>query len=440
MAKHDKTPEDIFCPIPFVGLYYKADNGKVTNCCLENHVDDEPLFKYENSLSRYWKSKNVAEKRWAFMHNQWPKGCLTCSKPESQGKTSARINWRWAWRLLDNIRDAYPDRPDDILDIDYGNITAKPVYFDYRPDNLCNLGCAMCSPAASSILVKMVDANPELDKVDVLPNRLKPGVTFSDEDLVIAEELGPHTRRIKLNGGEPTISARIKNIYKQCIDNDWAKNIELQFTTNFTNTNKTYDEILPHFKHISLTASLDGTGATYDYTRAPAKWTQVKKNIEGVILADKLKSFNFGVNLVWCATTCYTIHQWLPELCDLFKWVKENQSKKTSDYYPGPVVNQCWTPKWVALSVIPEEHKDEIRQGILNLRDHNASVREAIKTNPKMAVAVDDFLVGLDMFKFDPKHLTLFQNHITIYDKARKTDITQLHPRYKELLEYDRRS
>ena len=56
----------------------------------------------------------------------------------------------------------------------------------------------------------------------------------------------------------------------------------------------------------------------------------------------------------------------------------------------------------------------------------------------KLWTTFEQLEVGLKQFPFNKKHLTLWQNHITIYDKARGTDITQLHTKYNELLNYDR--
>ncbi len=435
---NNKSVKDTFCPIPFLGVYYRGDDQKINSCCMELQKNQDHIQDFNGDIARWWQSDSAIERRTKFLNNEWPDSCKACQVPEQSGRSSPRTQWKWVWDMADKLKDLNPGK--QIYNTWRGNITGKPVYFDYRPDNLCNLGCAMCSPNASSVLEKMVIENPELNHHDVLSNSINQASSTDAEYATILSALGPHTRRIKLNGGEPTISSRIKDVYKICIDNNWAKDIQLQFTTNFTNTNKTFTDILPKFGGVSLTASLDGTGATYDYTRAPAKWSKVESNIRKVVADGTLPDFVFGVNLVWCATTCFTVKQWLPELLELVYWVQnfkydgvgiKNKSQGTA----GITTNQCWTPKWVALSVLPEEFKTQIYRDleyVISL----PRTEEILATNTKMQVAVDALVTGLRIFKFDRNHLTLFQNSITIYDKARGTDITTLHPKYKELLEH----
>ena len=63
-------------------------------------------------------------------------------------------NWKWMYTIANDLK--LKTNTNEIYDLDYGTVVGKPLYFDYRPDNICNLGCAMCSPNASSILEKMV--------------------------------------------------------------------------------------------------------------------------------------------------------------------------------------------------------------------------------------------------------------------------------------------
>lgn len=452
MSQRKRSPKDIFCPVPFIGMYFRGDDQLIQSCCWEQvernkevkNGKDNHIKNYNNDMMRYWSGPIMKDMRRQFMQGQWPASCNGCKKIEDGGKKSPRQDWSWAWRLLDESVEGKPNT--SYIDLDYGNSTHKPLYFDYRPDNICNLGCAMCSPNASSILEKMVKENPELNKHDVLLNNVEFS-TLDEQDDIIETALGPHTRRMKLNGGEPTISARIKSIYEKCIANDWAKNIELQFTTNFTNTNKTFTDILPHFKQVSITASLDGCGDTYNYTRHPAKWDAVYKNIFKVIESDKLQVFNLGTNLVWSVTTAFTIRDWLPQLARYYNklYALRNSKKVECNLAGKPVrfqgiglnINQCWSPRWVALSVLPDSFKQFVSQEI-EAAFEDREVQLFYNQEPKIGQQLDQFQNGLNIFKFEKKHLTLWQDHITIYDKARGTDITTLHPKYKELLEYDR--
>lgn len=427
----DDFKDKTFCPIPFIGVYYRGDDNAIQSCCWQNGVNHS-IKDYDNNIQKYWTGPEMREMRNKFIDGQWPESCYACKRLEDTGKSSPRTDWHWAWKILKYKK----------LDLDHGNETHNPLYFDYRPDNICNLGCAMCSPAASSILEKMVNENPELNKNDVLRNTINYEEDFTTDDKVIMTSLGPNTRRLKLNGGEPTISKRIKSIYDLCIKNDWAKNIELQFTTNFTNVNRTWDDYLPYFKHVSITASLDGAGDTYNYTRLPANWNAVTSNILKVINDDKLKSYAFNVNLVWSVTTCFTIVDWLPQLAKLYNTIIEKHISNPGNLKGiGFTLNQCYTPRWVSLHVLPPEYKLYIKEQIkIALADPEVLKLHKFcqRYNFSIMNSFDKFETGLDIFDYQKKYLHLWQDHIIIYDRARGSNITSLHPKYKELLKHDR--
>ena len=93
--------------------------------------------------------------------------------------------------------------------------------------------------------------------------------------------------------------------------------------------------------------------------------------------------------------------------------------------------------------MLPPEFKDYVREQItIALNDPEVKKLESVcRTSGKygnIIPAFSKFEVGLSSFKYDKKSLRLWQDHIQIYDRARGTDITELHPKYKELLEYDR--
>ena len=87
--------------------------------------------------------------------------------------------------------------------------------------------------------------------------------------------------------------------------------------------------------------------------------------------------------------------------------------------------------------MLPDSFKEFVSEEIKVALAHPDVIEFATK-DPRNTKHLAQFQTGLDVFTYDKKHLTLWQDHITIYDKARGTDITTLHPKYKELLEYDR--
>lgn len=401
--EENKAP---ICLFPFYAFYYRGDDFRIGSCCMQ-----KPMLSTvkDGDIKSWWTSEDAQKIRQQFLDGEWPDSCKICKEQHQAGQET--IADRWAREFMLEIGASYND-----LDVVKGNSKGEPIFIDYRPDNLCNLSCSMCNPGASSQIEKMARA---LD-VEIWPG-LPQENSFQHNDQ-IKSVITKNTKRIKLNGGEPTINAKIKDIYEYAIQNKFAKDIYLQFTTNFTNFNKTF-ELLDEFKVASVSASLDGTGATYEYIRTPAKWDVVRGNIlKFKDLKNKHKhnpgKYRFAINTVWYSATCFTILDWVPELLDFL-----------NEHFPHSKItlNQCQTPAFQNLTIIPNEYRDDIKNNIETLRTRY----------PKWNYLFDEMLFGLDWFQFNPQNLKKWQEVNPKMDAYKKIDITKLHSVYKELLEYN---
>lgn len=363
-----------------------------------SHIED-------GDIQSWWTGKDMQKIRQQFIDGEWPDGCKICKQQEKGGVETIRDKWHR--QFLFKLGANYDD-----IDVVYGNSTGQPFFIDYRPDNLCNLSCSMCNPGASSKIEQMAK---DLDlKLWSMPKES----SFKENDN-IKNIMSPYTKRIKINGGEPTINDKIKDIYQYAIDKDYAKDMELKFTTNFTNFNKTFD-MLDKFKIAVVTASLDGTGDTYEYIRTPAKWNVVKNNI---LKFKKMhdsnpKKYYFTINSVWFSATAFTLNKWLPELLNFL----DNNFPKSII-----IINQCQTPAFQNLSIIPTEYRQEIYETIECLR----------LEYPHWNYVFDELKFGLDWFEFNPENLKQWQETNPKMDAYKKINILDLHPRFKDLMNYN---
>src|SRR6056300_1559654 len=104
MSQRKRSPKDIFCPIPFIGVYFRGNDHHIQSCCWEqvNHKGDKKnhtIENYSNSIMTYWQSPTIKSMRKHFMAGRWPASCIGCKKIENAGKKSPRQDWIWAWRL-----------------------------------------------------------------------------------------------------------------------------------------------------------------------------------------------------------------------------------------------------------------------------------------------------------------------------------------------------
>jgi hypothetical protein len=254
-------------------LYGSMFKAGVQPCCEWNgDTFKGNILEYENS--QYLKDiKNAMEEHDMSVIS---KTCKECIDQEKHNGKSART---WTEHYVNNGKYKF-------------NAINK---LDFRPDNLCNLKCRMCSPHSSSLIEKemidlgWIDSIEKRDVSDVFSLNLK--------DLQI----------LKLIGGEPTINKNMFEIMDYLIKNDWAKNVNLQYTTNCTSINDFWLNKTAEFQHVDVCMSIDATGSCFEYIRRGAKWTHVAKNIPKIIqTAD-----NYSFNIVVQTTNFAMIETWI---------------------------------------------------------------------------------------------------------------------------------
>ena len=81
-------------------------------------------------------------------------------------------------------------------DLVIGNDKGKPQYIDYRPDNLCNLMCTMCSPSNSNLVEKIYKQFP-----GVFHDQTDYSFDQSSQDRILGDKLiNEDILRLKVQG------------------------------------------------------------------------------------------------------------------------------------------------------------------------------------------------------------------------------------------------
>lgn len=374
----------VLCKAPFTSVHYIASNNLVGFCCEQTKSVLEP----NQSIKDWWTSEYAVNFRQEILKGNFPDPCRKCVAAETEN---------------DKPRTAYDNLPLKNPNALNGNDIGKPIMVDYRIENLCNLRCTMCEPRNSILIEKLYKKYPEtfsMEEFD-LPfddpyNRdgtWEPFADFIDEDTII----------LKMNGGEPTLQKECVDLLQFCIDNGFAKNMELKLTTNATVLPDNFYNLLDYFKKVRIGISLDGTGETYNYIRNPGKWNVVKENIN-ILFAEQKPNQYVNSNLVWQPSNAFTVDKWYPELKNIF----------------GDIgIIQCLEPIGMTFASMPEKYKDYVKSKL----DTLGADRE-----------VSDMYEGLDKFEYDANMLKIFQNKTKTMDKHKKTNITKLDPMYAELL------
>ena len=404
MKKKFDVNYDVFCIAPWQASYYKESNKLYKMCC----VFDK--WTSAESPEDYFNSDTVKDVRRSIEQGKWHSGCKVCKETEEHSPRSLRktFNYNLVGRRQD-AKEWYKEHTDEF----------NLKYLDYRPGNLCNLKCRMCDPHNSSLIAKEVTANPELvrwnpQKIYVTESELLPSiandVTFKNLSF------------LNVLGGEPTIDPQIQKLLNWIINNDYAKNLRLRYTTNATNVNANWVKAVKQFKYCRINLSLDGTGPTYEYVRTGANWNKIRENI--MKMPNLIPNIQgMGVNIVWSWYLCFTVQDWLPELQNL-----QHELKLRHNVQLVFNVIDATSPKHMIVRNLTPDFKEIILEQLNKLKQNNVlpEVCNSLIYYTQRTPIVNNKKVLHDL-------RTEFFAHNGKLDEIRKTNIHNLSTMYKKL-------
>jgi sulfatase maturation enzyme AslB (radical SAM superfamily) len=391
---------DHFCVMPFVHAF--VTHKDIGPCCA--YTKNPKL----NSATEYWQSNQLQKIKEDMLSNVKNNGCNICWKKEERGYSSLR----------NHSNEIYKDY---IEDIKKGIKYDSPFFIDLRLGNLCNLKCRMCNSDWSSQIADEILTNPN-ELWDRIPNAKI--TEIDDNTWQLLDTWIPYVKRVFMTGGEPTIIKKNLEYIKKIIDSNYAKNIELVFTTNATNINKEFLNLAKNFKSVHFAVSIDGTGELASYIRYPSNWAKIKENLQ-LIAQD-----NFGISI-------NTTIQWLnmSRLDKFFNFLDEFMQSKpkqfagvwfqlvTDPYYLDPI----HAPIFLKEKAIKDI--DEFLTNSLLLNDE--------KYSNILFGEFKNSLISCRNFLKDNlnsvKHVDQFIKQMNILDRVRGQKLTEVLPEFQQL-------
>jgi MoaA/NifB/PqqE/SkfB family radical SAM enzyme len=278
-----------------------------------------PCFRFKN-YPEYWKlsgsdkfpsqvinNSDFISVRQQLRNDEWPKGCIDCKRLESEGLSSYRT------RSLQEENDTSLSAEKAIFSpIDYRQDRVKIKDLQLKLSRACNYNCRHCDSASNSSFEKLGIEFPEIEQA------LKTKYDFShiskagNNKIVIPtkavmddlfENVFPTVEQLEFSGGEPFYQIEMYKTLQRLIDdpNINTKKIYLVYNSNMSMLEyKGYSvkKLFPHFRAVSITASMDGTGKLFNYFRTGGDYQNVVNNIKE--LAPYVHSFLFV-----CTTSAY---------------------------------------------------------------------------------------------------------------------------------------
>ena len=340
---HMQQRNKSFCALPWVNLSTDPD-GSIKPCCISTeHIkkDDGTLFNLgHDSIESIYNSKHFQDIRTKMVSGDYVKGCEKCYESEKYSSRSNRITYNEKYNL--------PYR-----DIVFKKVAIK--YFDLRFGNLCNLKCRSYNPMSSNQIGKEVlELNDDLySSYNIIPQG-----DFNNwykTDLFL-ENLNNQTSNITdlyITGGEPTLIEENRKFLQKLIDKNVSQNITIKISTNLTNLNKEFYNLLSKFRFVIFFGSIDGFKDTQEYLRYPSNWQKIDENIKTIITQNK-----FLLN----PTPVIQIGN-LNKIVDLFDYLEEfNRQAGKSIINVDPLILDY--PNYLSIKHLPIEFKIKCWQKI----------------------------------------------------------------------------
>ena len=318
----------MFCAAPFIHSFVST-TGKKFLCCAATRWSNKTrdLDDWEGEDYQYVRNHMLTS-------DEWLPDCRDCELQEKfDPDQSLRTQMNRIWN----------EHGKPTLDIDTGNVFGVPFSYDLRLNNLCNLSCRMCSPESSSQLAKEAEKHPAL-----WPNWSQRDDTFKvslgakNIDWILKE--CNFIKNLSLLGGEPTVQPEVKQLLVKLIE---CKNtsVKIHMTTNGTNVNSEFFDLLKQFKNVSIKVSTDSHPDKLEYIRGGANGKKIWENIK------KISELSWAGNID-LSTTQVVMPYNLFDFWELGKLVRESSWIKE---------HQTWlvyTPHMYSPMYVPKKWKD----------------------------------------------------------------------------------
>ncbi len=438
IVEHKLKQHDIMkkmCPLLWNHIS-TFSNGDIRLCC--EMIDSETDFGrprdglgnimtvHSNTFNDIRNSNFAKSLRLDLINGHEPAACRQCYHREQLDMNSKRLNMtkRYDHEMIDYLKGTNPQD---------GSIGPEVQirYLDIRFGNLCNQKCRMCGPNDSSLwyndLAAISDADDNIpmkyygeDKGYMLINSrsgFKPNTsdfTWGDDSPFWIDMIGNlnHIDRFYFTGGEPTINKKHQQLLELCVDAGVAKNIALDYNSNFQAIADYLIDTWSKFKSVGIGASIDGVGKVQEYIRAPSKWDSISNNI---INLTNSKLDNLSVQLSPTISILNILS--MPELSE---WVFEH----TNDSLEPVVGNHTlYYPDYFSVQVLPLEAKYKVKK---MYDDWLATLagkysHEIIETYHQHVKSVMDYMMEEDNSHLLPT--TIFT--LSQIDEIREEDYTQ---------------
>jgi sulfatase maturation enzyme AslB (radical SAM superfamily) len=321
-----------------------------------------------------------------------PDHCSVCYQQEAKSIWSDRHRetLEWTNRLkLDNL--------EDLASIQ------KPVYFEMRASNKCNLKCRMCGPDYSHLIAH------ERKVMGILPMDYHAERNNNRFENIPMD----HVQKLYVAGGEPLIMPEFLGFLRRARQQNHM-DLELVINTNCTTLTTQFQEHINGFSNVTFIVSIDGIGDVNDYIRSNSKWSAIVKNLDWICQNE----FSVSLNTVVSVYNAARVHEIFEFLDHRFPNLAVNLVSASS---PGNLLDPLHHPR-----------RDQVK-----ISAHRALMTRSVDNGPGSRQWLLSFLQQIETHQTDSDAYQTFFQYNDQLDRHRGTNLSRVLP---ELIMVDQES
>ncbi|GLC81964.1 twitch domain-containing radical SAM protein [Lacrimispora brassicae] len=333
-----------FCVLPWVHLY-ASKLGNMSPCC-QQAVETQSLIYgnlNEYSFIDLWDGEAIRDFRLRLLNDERCECCINCYEHENANIRSLR-------KLSNSKYEKYFQWIQE-TDENGFSANAKPIYWDLRFSNRCNLQCRTCSDCWILGLDAVADSPEPSGIIDTHK-------FFNDLDCCF-----PAVEELFFAGGEPLLLEENLLILEK-LDHLQKHDVHLIYNTNFTKIDR-FIILWQKFTNITLLISLDGSYEKCEYLRKGLNWEKIKENLRLL----KKECPNISIIIDYTVSAFNILH-----LPDFHKQMVEDKYIKVDEFYLN-VLNE---PGFYNIRILPEEIK---QLAVQKIKEHISWMKAQLPFN-----------------------------------------------------------
>ena len=407
-----------YCPFIFRAANISAPKSEIIPCCrYDRKYDTDHATSFKNGYESLWTDIRIKA-----IEGKPIDGCWRCYQEEEAGISSMRTR---AINSKSSSNKEVPYSPHHYQRLEFVEI---------QTGRHCNLKCRSCGPKLSTTWDQDLDKDQNAVKNFFgndthVYNELKTLPKTNKELSNVSYDVVKYLKNIKATGGEPFLNDEFQFFLANLVKWNLAKNINVEVFTNCSFFPKdAFREILPKFKSVKITLSLDAIESRAEFLRKGSEWPKVldsAKNWKHCLTEHS--NINLSVSHTISIFNILYMKEFIVWMTEFFK---DEISNQRFDFDPHLVQS----PQYLAV----RNHKNKVKDKIISIIENDYKyLAEMYNKNFFALDFINEFynLATKSLQSNDIDFASEFFEKTKLFDTIRNENWRQIFPELAEILD-----